>query len=68
MGFIRSSAKHQYMWRGCVQRAASSHGPGCFRASSQSRWATGLPTNVIQGAEAALHHMPWSVTRMLSGE
>jgi len=62
MGFIRSSAKHQHMWRGCVQREASSHGTGCFRASSQCRWAAGLPASFSQGTGAALHHMPSSVT------
>ena len=65
MGFIRSSAKHQHLWRGCVPRAASSHGPGCFRASSQCRWATGLPASFIQGTGASLHHMSWSVTSCL---
>ncbi len=67
MGFLRSSAKHQHMWRGYFQRTASSHGTGCFRASSQCRWATGLPASFIQGTGAALHHMPWSVTSCLVG-
>ena len=69
MGFICSSAKHQHLWRSCIQRAASSHGTGCFGASSQCRWATGLPASFIQGTWAALHHMPWSVILCLaSGE